>query len=136
MGGGVLELGEGITIAEVAEKLYPHLLRLDPATTTFDTALDWIQDSMTEVKWEESPRAGYLKGPIRTRWVYSDVNYNSLSEAGKTAIRHLGARFPGIYAPRSAAAAAAAPVAPASTPECLADGAAAAAPATVENTAF
>ena len=50
-GGEVIELGEGIMIAEVAEKIYPHLLRQDPATTAFDTALDWIQASMTEVKW-------------------------------------------------------------------------------------
>ena len=53
----MLELGEGITIAKVVEELYPHLLRWDPATTSFDTSLNWIQASMTEVKWEESPRA-------------------------------------------------------------------------------
>ena len=40
MVGGVLELGEGITIAEVAEKLYLYLLCRDPATTSFDTTLD------------------------------------------------------------------------------------------------
>ena len=44
MVGGVLELGEGIMIAEVAEKLYPHLLCRDPATTAFNTSLDWIQE--------------------------------------------------------------------------------------------
>ena len=48
-----MELGEGITIAEVAGKLYPHLLHKNPVTTAFDTTLDWIQASMTEVKWEE-----------------------------------------------------------------------------------
>ena len=44
-------MGEVTTIVEVAEKLYPHLLRWDPATTAFYTALDWIQASMTEIKW-------------------------------------------------------------------------------------
>ena len=45
-------------IVEVVEKLYPHLLRWDPSTTSFGTSFDWIQALMTEVKWEESPRAG------------------------------------------------------------------------------
>ena len=62
----MLELGKGITISEFVEKPYSHLLCWNPATTAFNTALDWIQASMTEVKWEESPRAEYLKGPIRT----------------------------------------------------------------------
>ena len=55
--GGVLILVEGITISEVGEKLYLHLLHWDPATAAFDTALGWIQASMTEVKWEELPWA-------------------------------------------------------------------------------
>ena len=55
--GEVLQLGEGTMITEVAEKLYPHLLGWYPTTTAFDTAFDWIQASMTEVKWEESPQA-------------------------------------------------------------------------------
>ena len=74
---------------------------------------------MSEVKWEDSPRVDYLKGPIHTCQVYAEENVNSLSEAGKTAIRHLRARFPGIYAPHSAAAAAASPVPPAPTNERL-----------------
>ena len=47
MVGGVLELGEVITIAEVTEKIYPHLLRWEPAMTAFNTSLNWIQASMT-----------------------------------------------------------------------------------------
>ena len=109
------ELGEGIKIAEVTEKLYPHLLHKNPVTTAFDTTLDWIQALMTEVQWEESPRADYLKGPIRTLRLYAEEGVDSLSEAGKTAIRHLRARFPGLYTPRSAAATASYPVAPAPT---------------------
>ena len=50
-----LELGKGITISEVAEKLYPHLFRWEPVTTAFNTALGCIQASVTDVKWEESP---------------------------------------------------------------------------------
>ena len=107
-----MELGEGITIYEVAEKLYPHLLHRYPVTTTFDTALKWIQASMTEVNCEESPRAEYLKGTIRTRRVYAEEEVKYLSKAGKTAIRHLQARLPGLYAPRSAAAT---PVSPSPT---------------------
>ena len=53
----------------------------------------------------------------------------------KTAIYHLRARFPGLYAPRSAAAAATAPVAPDLTTERLFKEAAAAAAAAVDNTA-
>ena len=119
MVGGVLELGEGITIYEVAEKLYPHLLHRYPVTTTFDTALKWIQASMTEVKWEEAPQAEYLKGPIRTRRVYTEEDVNSLSKAGKTAIRHLQMRLPGIYAPCSAATAASTTESPTPTTERL-----------------
>ena len=44
---------------------------------------------MTEVKWEESPRAEYLKGPTRTHRVYTEGDVKSLSEAWKTVIRHL-----------------------------------------------
>ena len=50
MAGGRLELGEGIMIDEVAEKIYPHLLCRDPVTTAFDTNLIWIQASMMEFK--------------------------------------------------------------------------------------
>ena len=57
MAGGGLELGEGIKIAEVTEKIYLYLLRRDLATTAFYTSLDWIQASMAEVKWEEKPLA-------------------------------------------------------------------------------
>ena len=46
-GGGVLQLGEVTMITDVAEKLYPHLLRRDQATTAINTALNWIQASMT-----------------------------------------------------------------------------------------
>ena len=53
----------------------------------------------------------------------------------KTAIYHLRARFPGLYAPRSAAAAATAPVAPDLTTERLFKEAAAAAAAAVKNAA-
>ena len=106
-------------ITDVAEKLYPHLLRRDQATTAINTALNWIQASMTEVKWEESPRAEYLKGPIRTHRVYAEEDVNLLSESGKTSIHHLRARFPGIYSPRSASVAAAAPVDPTPTTERL-----------------
>ena len=108
----MLELGEGITITEVAEKLYLHLLCWEPATTAFETSLDWIQASMTEVNCEESPRVEYLKGTIRTRRVYAEEEVKYLSKAGKTAIRHLQARLPGLYAPRSAAAT---PVSPSPT---------------------
>ena len=95
----MLQLGEGTTISEVAEKLYPHLLCQDPATTAFDTYLEWIHASMAEVKWEESPQAEYLKGPIHNHWVYAEEDADSLSEAGKTAIHHLRVWLPGIYAP-------------------------------------
>ena len=132
---GVLELVEGIAISEVAEKLYSHLLSRDPATTAFDTALDWIQASMTEDEWEESLRAEYLKGPICTRRVYAEEDVDSISEEGKTAIRQLRARFSGIYTPRSAAATAAAPAAPAPTTERLVKEAAAAAAAAVDDSA-
>ena len=40
----------------------------------------------------------YLKGLIRTRGLYTEEDVDSLSEAGKTAICHLRARFLGIYA--------------------------------------
>ena len=77
---------------------------------------------MTEVKWKESLRSEYLKGGICTCRVYAEEDVDSLSESGKTAIRHLQARFPGIYTPRTAAATAAAPVAPAPTTERLSNG--------------
>ena len=51
------------------------------------------------------------------------------------AIRHLRARFPGIYAPRSTTATTAAPVAPAPTIERLAKEATAAAAVAVNDTA-
>ena len=133
--GGVMELVEGITISKVAEKLYLHLLRQDPAATAFDTALDWIQASMTEIKWAEAPRADDLKGPIRTCRVYAGEDVNSLSEAGKRAIHNLRALFHGLYGLRSAAAAAAAPVAPAPKTDRLAEEAAVAVTAAVNDTA-
>ena len=90
---------------------------------------------MMEVKWEELPQAEYLKGPIRTHQVYAEEDVDSLSEAGKTAIRHFRARFPRLYAPRSAAVAAAAPMSSTPMTECLSEEAAAAAAAAVGDTA-
>ena len=87
--------------------------------------------SITEVKWEESSRAEYLKGPIRTHWVYVEEDVNSLSKSGKMAIRHFQARLPRLYAPCSAAA----HVAPAPTTDRLSKEAAAAAAAAVDDTA-
>ena len=77
---------------------------------------------------------GVLEGPIWTRWVHAEEEFNSLSEAGKTEICHLQSRFPRIYAPRSATATTAATAAPAPTTERLAEEDAAAVAAAVDDT--
>ena len=99
----VLELGVGATIAEVASNLVPHLIRRVPVSSAFVTTLEWLQASMTEVKWEGMSSGGYLDGPIRTRREYGEEDVDSRSEAGKVAMARLRLRFPGLYCPRTAA---------------------------------
>ena len=90
---------------------------------------------MTEVKWEELPRAEYLKGPIFTRRVYAEGDIKSLSEAVKMAIRHLQARFPGLYTPRSTADLASTPVDPVHMTERLSEEDSASAAVALDDTA-
>ena len=59
-------MGPNPPTIEFSDNTYPSPLHRDPKTHTLDTTLDWLQASLSLVKWKDrKPR--YLAGTVRTQ---------------------------------------------------------------------